>query len=90
MTTPSVVLNSGSKKTPRKGKIPKIVAFVYASSQGQRTHSARTNYLQTVPRLPPKGNFVIMIFRVSNKSISLMTYKMQNHLCFRIINFPLV
>jgi hypothetical protein len=34
MTTPSVVLNSGGKKTPRKGKIPKIVAiFVYASSQ---------------------------------------------------------
>jgi hypothetical protein len=29
----------------KKEKIPKIVAtFVYASSQGQRTHSARTNY----------------------------------------------
>jgi hypothetical protein len=28
------------------GKIPKIVAtFVYASSQGQRTHSTRTNSL---------------------------------------------
>jgi hypothetical protein len=43
-----VVLNSGGKKTKRKQEeeknIPKIVAtFVYASSQGQRTHSARTN-----------------------------------------------
>jgi hypothetical protein len=44
-----VVLNRGGKKTTtrRKRKIPKIVAtFVYASSQGQRTHSART---KTVP-----------------------------------------
>ena len=41
--TPSVVLNSGGKNKKRKN-IPKIVAtFVYASSQGQRTHSARTN-----------------------------------------------
>ena len=32
-----------------KGKIPKIVAtFVYASSQGQRTHSARTKIPQIV------------------------------------------
>ena len=32
----------GSARTPL-GPIPKIVAtFVYASSQGQRTHSART------------------------------------------------
>jgi hypothetical protein len=31
-------------RTRRKEKLPKIVAnFVYASSQGQRTHSARTN-----------------------------------------------
>ena len=31
-------------RTRKKKKIPKIVAtFVYASSQGQRTHSARTN-----------------------------------------------
>jgi hypothetical protein len=38
----SVVLNSsGKKKNKKSGKIPKIVAtFVYASSQGQRTHSA--------------------------------------------------
>jgi hypothetical protein len=38
-----VVLNSGGKnKNKKKRKIPKIVAtFVYASSQGQRTHSAR-------------------------------------------------
>jgi hypothetical protein len=29
--------------TPRRGKIPKIMAtFVYASSQGQRMHSAQT------------------------------------------------
>ena len=44
MTTPYVVLNSGgnTKKTKKKNE-PKIVAtFVYASSQGQRTHSART------------------------------------------------
>jgi hypothetical protein len=34
----------GSARTPLGPKIPKIVAtFVYASSQGQRTHSARTN-----------------------------------------------
>jgi hypothetical protein len=40
-----VVLNSGGNNNKkRKKKIPKIVAtFVYASSQGQRTHSARTN-----------------------------------------------
>ena len=47
MTNPSVVLNSGGKKNKKrkkKKKIPKIVAtFVYARSQGQRTHSARTN-----------------------------------------------
>jgi hypothetical protein len=43
--TTSVVLNSGGKNNPKKKeKIPKIVAtFVYASSKGQRTHSARTN-----------------------------------------------
>jgi hypothetical protein len=42
---PSVVLNSGGNNTKKKkNNIPKIVAtFVYASSQGQRTHSARTN-----------------------------------------------
>jgi hypothetical protein len=34
------------KQEKKKEKIPKIVAtFVYASSQGQRTHSARTNCL---------------------------------------------
>jgi hypothetical protein len=43
-----VVLNSSGKKrkenNKKKKKIPKIVAtFVYASSQGQRTHCARTN-----------------------------------------------
>jgi hypothetical protein len=40
-----VVFNSGgNKKKKKKKKIPKIVAtFVYASSQGQRTHSAQTN-----------------------------------------------
>jgi hypothetical protein len=49
-----VVLNSGGKnkktrKQKNKRKIPKIVAtFVYASSQGQRTHSAQTN-IQTIP-----------------------------------------
>ena len=47
MTTPSVVLNSGGKnKKKKKNNVPKIVAtFVYASSQGQRTHSARTNFI---------------------------------------------
>jgi hypothetical protein len=45
-----VVLNNGGKKKTttrkeKKRKIPKIVAtFVYASSLGQRTHSARTNF----------------------------------------------
>jgi hypothetical protein len=42
-----VVLNSGGKKNKKRKKrekITKIVAtFVYASSQGQHTHSARTN-----------------------------------------------
>jgi hypothetical protein len=34
----------GSARTPLGPKIPKIVAtFVYASSEGQRTHSAWTN-----------------------------------------------
>ena len=53
-TTPSVVLNTGGKKISRqrthfaRTKICKIVAtFVYSSSQGQRTHSARTNLLHT-------------------------------------------
>ena len=33
----------GSARTPLGPKLPKIVAtFVYASSQGQRTHSDRT------------------------------------------------
>jgi hypothetical protein len=41
--------NNGGKKKQQeqenKRKITKIVAtFVYASSQGQRTHSAQTNY----------------------------------------------
>jgi hypothetical protein len=37
----------GSARTPLGPKIPKIVTtFVYASSQGQRTHSARTNFRQ--------------------------------------------
>jgi hypothetical protein len=33
-----------TRKGKEKKKLPKIVAtFVYASSQGQRTHSAQTN-----------------------------------------------
>jgi hypothetical protein len=47
-----VVLNSGGnkKKKNKQNKKPKIVAtFVYASSQGQRTHSARTNLIFTQP-----------------------------------------
>jgi hypothetical protein len=41
----------GSARTPL-GPIPKIVAnFVYASSQGQRTHSARTKILYLDKRL---------------------------------------
>ena len=40
MTTPSGILTT----VVTRRKIPKIVAtYVYASSQGQRTHSARTN-----------------------------------------------
>ena len=43
MTTPAAVLNNGGEKK-KWNNIPKIVAtFIYASSQGQRTHSARTN-----------------------------------------------
>jgi hypothetical protein len=38
------------KKKKKKEKIPKIVAtFVYASSQGQRTHSARTKISAVTP-----------------------------------------
>jgi hypothetical protein len=39
-------------------KMPFIVAnYVYASSQGQRTHSARTNYIlqDTIIDTPPAG-----------------------------------
>ena len=42
-----------SRKREREKKMPFIVAtYVYASSQGQRTHSARTkiNYID-IPRL---------------------------------------
>jgi hypothetical protein len=50
-----VFLNSGGKKKQQEkkkeekiGKIPKIVAtFVYASSKGQRTHSAWTKIIYT-------------------------------------------
>jgi hypothetical protein len=46
-----VVLNNGGKKKKKKKKrrnICKIVAtFVYASSQGQRTHYAQTNIVET-------------------------------------------
>jgi hypothetical protein len=39
-----VVKKQEKKRKQEKKNIPKIVAtFVYASSQGQRTHSARTN-----------------------------------------------
>jgi hypothetical protein len=41
---PFWVFNNGGKKKENK-ILPKIVAtFVYASSQGQRTHSTRTNF----------------------------------------------
>jgi hypothetical protein len=45
MTTLSGILTTAVRKENNKSeKILKIVAtFVYASSQGQRTHSARTN-----------------------------------------------
>jgi hypothetical protein len=37
----------GSARTPLGPYMPFIVAtYVYASSQGQRTHSARTNFVQ--------------------------------------------
>ena len=38
--------NNGGKRPPTSGIISKIGAtYIYASSQGQRTHSARTNSL---------------------------------------------
>jgi hypothetical protein len=45
---PSVVLNNGGPpKKNKNNKLPKIVAtFVYASSQGQRTHTARTKNME--------------------------------------------
>jgi hypothetical protein len=45
-----VVLNNGGKKRKQqKEKNTKIVAtFVYASSQGQRTHSARTKMITSI------------------------------------------
>ena len=45
------MLTAGARTPP--GLIPKIVAtFVYASSQGQRTHSARTNIAATATKEP--------------------------------------
>jgi hypothetical protein len=43
------MVTTPTRKQERKEKIPKIVAtFVYASSQGQRTHTARTNFLSVI------------------------------------------
>jgi hypothetical protein len=46
-TTPSVrISNEPGERERERGKMPFIVAtYVYASSQGQHTQSARTNYL---------------------------------------------
>ena len=51
-----VLNNGGNNNKKRSGKIPKIVAtFVYDSSQGQRTHSARTNMDLIAAKEPPKS-----------------------------------
>jgi hypothetical protein len=43
-TTPSVRISNELEEEREEKKMPLIVAtYVYASSQGQRTHSARTN-----------------------------------------------
>ena len=61
-----MVLNSGGKKRrEEKNKVPKIVAtFVYASSQGQHTHSAWTN----VPKIEAwtKIAFLQLKWKTSN------------------------
>ena len=68
--------------------IPKKVAtFVYASSQGQRTHSARTKINQKksygfgVLRISKKGfinNKLILIFKNQRKIIRLWNHKHVN------------
>ena len=55
------------KKEEREKKMPFIVAtYVYASSQGQRTHSARTK----IYPLPPDSESRKIVFIYSNTSIS--------------------
>ena len=62
MTLPSGVKAGGVTSTTR-GKIPKIVAtFVCASSNGQRTHSARTNsFIWVSSENTPPLNFFFML-----------------------------
>ena len=64
MTSPCGVLNSGGKKERRrKINIPKIAAtFVYASSQGQRTHSAWTNVLNLTQLIFCTANLIFAIY----------------------------
>ena len=50
------------KKTKTSGIIPKIVAtFVYASSQGQRMHSARTNMFQPLSLKQNKKKVICLL-----------------------------
>ena len=52
MTTPSGRISNEPEEREREEekKMPFIVAtYVYGSSQGQRTHSARTNIVKEVP-----------------------------------------
>ena len=66
----SVVLNSGGNK---KINVPKIVAtFVYASSQGQRKHSARTNRSRN-PLDLPDGQTTQVIFKHVLTGIGALT-----------------
>jgi hypothetical protein len=56
--------------TTRKGKIPKIVAtFVYASSQGQRTNSARNKIEQ------PQGDHLRVLRKKTRRKVTQFSFR---------------
>jgi hypothetical protein len=64
---------SPERKKERGEKMPFIVAtYVYASSQGQRTHSARTNCLSNLSSLL---KITSGVFHIKYKSIDTQTYR---------------
>ena len=70
MTIPSGV-KGGRVRTTRRGKIAKIAAtYVYASSQGQHTHSARTKI------------YIKWTFWILQKLIGALELKHTNKCCY--------